>query len=71
MAVIFNPIASRLEKFLGRPMSGAIVVMMTVTILAAIGYPTAMAGTIIQSGIMAGKLKGGIPATTPNGSRIE
>ena len=26
---------------------------------------------IIQSGIMPGKLNGGIPATTPNGSRIE
>jgi hypothetical protein len=33
--------------------------------------PTAMAGASIQSGIMAGKLKGGIPATTPSGSRIE
>ena len=34
-------------------------------------WPTAIATADIQSGIMAGKLKGVIPAATPNGSRIE
>ena len=33
--------------------------------------PHAMAGAAFQSGIIAGKLKGVIPATTPSGWRIE
>ena len=33
--------------------------------------PQASAGAAFQSGIMAGKLKGVMPATTPSGWRIE
>ena len=33
--------------------------------------PQAMAGAAFQSGIMAGKLNGVMPATTPSGWRIE
>ena len=33
--------------------------------------PAAMAGAIFHSGIMAGKLNGVMPATTPSGWRIE
>jgi hypothetical protein len=33
--------------------------------------PQAMAGAIFQSGIMAGKLNGVMPATTPSAWRIE
>ncbi|SHS55849.1 Uncharacterised protein [Mycobacteroides abscessus subsp. abscessus] len=34
-------------------------------------FPHARAGPAFQSGIMAGKLNGGIPATTPRGWRME
>ena len=33
--------------------------------------PTAIAGAIFHSGIIAGKLNGVMPATTPSGWRIE
>jgi hypothetical protein len=33
--------------------------------------PQAMAGAAFQSGIMAGKLKGVMPATTPRACRME
>ena len=38
LAVIFSPIASRLEKFIGRAFSAALVVLLTISVLAAIGY---------------------------------
>jgi predicted PurR-regulated permease PerM len=38
LAVIFSPIASRLEKYIGRALSAGLVVLVTVAALAAVGY---------------------------------
>ena len=38
LAVIFSPIASRLEKFIGRAFSAALVVLLAISVLAAVAY---------------------------------
>lgn len=38
LAVIFSPIAGRIEKYIGRALSAAAVVLLTIAVVAAIGY---------------------------------